>query len=302
MTLELTIGIPTYGREDVLVETVAGVLARAEGRRVEVIVADQTASHGEEVTRRLRQWDASGAIRYLQPDHPSLPHARNVILREARAPIVLFLDDDVRIPDGFIEAHLAPYGDPAVAAVAGQTFHSADKTTPPTLDTPHERSRPHFDPDRPAGPATRFVGCNHSVRREAAIAIGGYDEQFVRSANFEESDLAQRLIDSGHTIHYEPRAWLVHLLAPSGGCRVTAAPAWSEWPKAANFLLFALRHPGQKADARFCFSRSLRAVPLRKDNITKPWRQPGAWYSWCRAFLYALRRRGGVRSIFTTDR
>ena len=75
-----------------------------------------------------------------------------------------------------------------------------------------------------ASPATCRVntvrGCNMSFRRTALLAIGGFDEAFVGPRR-DESDVSLSLLahSPNHELWFNPRAKLLHLMAPTGGCR-----------------------------------------------------------------------------------
>ena len=91
---DVSIAIPTYGREQVLLDTIAACLA-LDLPAGEILIIDQTPSHEPQTEATLRQWVESGQIRLLRRDAPSLPAAMNQALCEARNPIVLSIDDDV---------------------------------------------------------------------------------------------------------------------------------------------------------------------------------------------------------------
>jgi GT2 family glycosyltransferase len=290
--LRITIGIPTFDRNAVLVETIARILEVIDPSLVEIIVADQTPLHDASTTARLEDWARDGRIRWLECQPPSLTAARNLILREAKAEIVLFLDDDVIVPDDLIKQHLECYhGDEPPAAVAGEAFHCHDPANPATLDAPSDRATPHFATRHRPGPIDEMVGAHHSIRRAVALALGGYDESFIGPANGEDFDMALRLTMAKHRIIYEPRAWVIHLRSPSGGCRIPGSTTHPEWTKSANFLLFGLRHWRNHWWARRTFWYSLRSGPFRKENLRNPGRWPMAWWQWGKAAGYAVKHR-----------
>ena len=78
-TLELTVAIPTFKREEVLVQTIQSVLDQTP-RALEILVLDQSPSHDDPTEDTLRQWDGSGDIRWIRLTHPSIPETLNVAL------------------------------------------------------------------------------------------------------------------------------------------------------------------------------------------------------------------------------
>ena len=63
--------------------------------------------------------EASDNVRLVRSSPPGLAAARNAGVRAGRGDIVLFLDDDVAVGPGLVEAHRGAYQNPGVGAVAG---------------------------------------------------------------------------------------------------------------------------------------------------------------------------------------
>ena len=119
MSRALSIVVPTYGRDEVLLETLKHLFA-LNPPASEVIVVDQTEEHSNEVSCTLESWQASGRMRWLRLKDPSIPGAMNRGLLEASQPIVLFLDDDIIPHSGLVEAHAGALEKTGAALVAGR--------------------------------------------------------------------------------------------------------------------------------------------------------------------------------------
>jgi glycosyltransferase involved in cell wall biosynthesis len=302
--VSVTVVVPTYQREDPLLETLRHVEAQ-ERVPDEVLVIDQSPRHTPETAAALAAAERAGKIRCIRQQPASLTKARNRGLQEARGDVVLFLDDDVLLPDGLVATHLRHFERGEVDAVGG-----------PTLDAPAAfdwRELPAGDPraaavrmpnnsGRWAAGIPHLVGCNHSVLRDRAIRIGGYDELFVGSAYCEDGDFALRLYEAGGRFVYDPAAWLIHRRVPSGGCRVVGNLAWREWQKTVCVLLFAMRHGRSVRNRRALWIEALRMGPFRRENVVRPWRWPWAWAGFAYA-MYEARWRAWhpVVSPFSND-
>lgn len=82
--------------------------------------------------------------------------ARNCGLRNAGSEIVAFTDDDTKPPGDWLEAIVREFrADPALVCLEGSVFGGC----------------------RNRGPR-HYVGCNLAVRREAALAVGGFRSEF----------------------------------------------------------------------------------------------------------------------------
>jgi glycosyltransferase involved in cell wall biosynthesis len=287
--VSLTIALPTFGREGVLVDTLVQIMA-VKDPGMEILVVDQTPRHEPATASRLQAWVEAGALRHIQLPKPSLTAARNTALREGRGDVVLFLDDDVRVPTRLFREHVRFYCDANVAAVTGQVHNCIDPDQPPSLDHPEQGTRPHSLVQKVCT-ANNISGGNHSVRREVALAIGGYDEAFQGSALGEDLDFAQRLILAGHRIMYNPDAWIIHLGIRSGGCAVGRGSPWPEWQHSSGLLLYAFRHGRRQGNFRHIIWMALRNGPLRREVAVNPCRWPAAWWGFAQALAYGWHHR-----------
>ena len=226
----ISVIIPTYHREEPLVDTIADVL-KQDYPNFEVLVVDQTATHKPETQVYLEKQANTGKIKLFRLTWASLPGARNYAVRYCSGEIILFIDDDVCLQEGFLAAHARNYIDrPEIGAVAGRVFDRmklADSGGELEIeDLPPEASDPgiawyHIDLVHTVK-AQRVIsarGCNMSYRREVFTKYGlSFDERFRGSAVREESDFCLRLRQTGYHIWFDPEASLVHLGEESGGC------------------------------------------------------------------------------------
>ncbi len=222
----ISVVIPTYGRERVLVETVESLLAIAEptpGFR-ELILVDQTGCHESETERRLSDWRDTGRIRWLRGDEPHLTRAMNRGLVAADSDVVLFTDDDIVPGQDLLGRHLQAYRlQPRAWAVVGQVLQPGEEpadlpysprggTLRRYLDFPFRRTGGAFVENAMAG--------NLSVIRGRALGLGGFDENFTPPvASRFETEFAKRLVAAGGTVWFEPSASIRHLRAQTGGTR-----------------------------------------------------------------------------------
>ncbi len=212
--------IPTLGRLPFLLATLRDLL-KQEQAVWECVVVSQGESDFTQVFELARQ--ARIPFRAFHCFEVNASLARNVGLVEATAPVVLFLDDDVRIPSRtFLSAHLRHYQDNLLAGVAGQILDTSGRTrgTRHFLSNHSRAGWLYFasNYERPCQIRNGGSG-NLSVRREWAIAVGGMDAQFEKGAHREESDFCLRLTQRYGSLRFDPDASLVHLAASKGGCR-----------------------------------------------------------------------------------
>ena len=243
-------------------------LQRLECRAVEILVIDQTEKHEAEVGEALRAMSHAGEIRWLRLPRPSIPHAMNEALRCARADIVLFLDDDVEVGVSIVKAHQAAYASPGVAVVVGQIIQPWEEVLP--SGTSNKGAVFRFNSSDRCQITTVMAG-NMSVRRDAAVKLGGFDENFVHVAYRFESEFAERVVEAGHAILFEPAATLRHLKVPHGGTRSFGRHLTTARPSHAVGEYYYLLRGWRKSGRLWQLAaRPLRAVSTRH-HLRRPW-------------------------------
>lgn len=270
----VSVVIPTYGREGVLLETLQHLFDQEPGAD-EILVVDQTLRHEPETEKALRDWSERGRIRWIVLPEPSIPAAMNAGLRAATRPIVLFLDDDLVPAAGLIGAHARSYGPEAPGAVVGQVLQPGQVPLPGPLPPRVSRGLEE-DLDFPFRSTDRVevanvMAGNLSVRRSAALSVGGFDERFLGQAFRFETEFARRLRRAGLTILFEPSASIRHLQTPSGGLRRFGSHLRMLGPEASvGDYYFALLEGRGWERWRYVLRRLVRSF-LTRFHARRPW-------------------------------
>jgi GT2 family glycosyltransferase len=262
----LAVVIPTLKREQVLLDTICYLL-NLEPEPVEIIVVDQTERHQFNTEKALDLLQNSGKLRWIRLLQPSIPHAMNVGLIEARSDIVLFLDDDI-IPDrGLIEAHLLAH-EQGYNIVAGQVLQPGEEPTPD-----NSLGEFRFCSNR-RQLVDNVMGCNFSVKKKLAIGLGAFDENFVHVAYRFETEFADRAFTAGEKILFEPSASICHLRARSGGTRSFGEHLRTMKPSHSVGAYYYLMRSGRVRHRVIkIIGRAFRAVRTRH-HLLNPWWVP----------------------------
>ena len=288
----LTLAIPTFGREAVLIETLDLLLGLCPAA-AEVVVVDQTTEHEPATVARLKELAQQGRIRLLH-QLPSIPQAMNRALREATGDLVLFVDDDLIPAPDLIGRHLEAHRSSNAVAVVGQVLQPGEEP----VDVAHLPCQSGLDADlqfcfRSTQSATvqNVMAGNLSVNRKAALAAGGFDENFVGVAYRFETEFARRLSRTQGTICYEPSAFIRHLAAARGGTRSFGKHLTSARPEhSVGDYYFAMLEGAPTAAFVYCLSRLFRSVRT-KFHLTHPWWIPVKLLGEIRGFFWAVRLR-----------
>jgi glycosyltransferase involved in cell wall biosynthesis len=262
--LALSVAIPTYRRESVLLDTLEYLL-HLNPRAAEILVIDQTEQHEHATETYLKESALAGRIRWLRLDRPSITHAMNCALVEASQEIVLFIDDDIRPDSGLLTAHFAAHQMYPDTLIAGRVIQPWQENQNFTIA--HDF---HFATLKPMW-IEEFMGGNFSVDRHVALRLGGFDENFVRVAYRFEAEFAHRYVFSGRRIFFEPGACLHHLKTGKGGTRSFGDHLTTFKPDHAvgAYYYFLRTWMGWRSVKSFV-ARPLRAVATRH-HLRHPW-------------------------------
>lgn len=208
--LVASIIIPTHGRRDSLCRVLKALAYQhMPERRFDVVVVCDGDVDGSAIACRVLACELPFQLHIVEQVNQGPAAARNRGVAEARAPLIIFLDDDVIPGEGFIATHLA--------AQDGQTYRI---TIGPLLPPPDHLMSPwsnweartlcrqydamiagHFEPTY-----RQFYTGNASLLRHHLLECGGFDATYRRA---EDVELALRLHSRG--LHFvflpEARGW-----------------------------------------------------------------------------------------------
>jgi glycosyltransferase involved in cell wall biosynthesis len=204
----LAVVIPTRER----VAQVTRLLAALEAQQdlapgsCEVVVVVDGSSDG--TAGALASLNFNFPLTTLELRHSGPGIARNTGWTHTRAPLVLFLDDDLLPNPRLLAQHISAHQEHPNAVVLGHI--SPDRTERPDAWTLYDQVTME---DRYAAlgrkevPSGIHVGGNFSVQRRHLDQVGGFDDHLLIS---EHIDLGFRLAQVGLTFVYEPGAEAVH--------------------------------------------------------------------------------------------
>jgi GT2 family glycosyltransferase len=270
----VSVVIPTYQREQVLLETVQVVLNQVPSPQ-EILIVDQSPEHETSVAHQLQAWHDEGRIRWARLTEPSIPKSMNYGLRLATRPVVLFLDDDLTAASTLVDWHWRTHQQFSEAvAVVGQVLQPGEVPRDAPVKEPRTGLRadlefPFFRSE--ADWISNVMAGNLSVNRDYALKIGGFDENFIGVAYRFETEFARRLIAGGGKIRFCPEASINHLRAERGGTRSGGSHLTSADPKYGigdHYYAFLHGHPGEAW--RYSIRRLFREVRTRF-HLRHPW-------------------------------
>jgi GT2 family glycosyltransferase len=200
---------PTYNRRESLLATLRALESQSfPAHQFEVVVISDGCTDGSADACRALQ--RSHTLRVIEQANAGPAVARNVGCQQARAPLLVFLDDDV-IPDpDFLTAHWRIHQQGQKQVVIGPLLRPASARLQPwvywelaTLKQQYNAmARGEWEPS----PRQFYTG-NASVARAAVLDAGGFNPEFRRA---EDVEMAYRLQGSGYTFVFAPQARGLH--------------------------------------------------------------------------------------------
>jgi len=271
--VDVSVVVVTYNREESLRHTLACLVDQQPAPR-EILVVDQSQQHETATQQLLNQLVDSGQISYLHQAEPNAQRARNSAIREAMGTVLLFVDDDISAGADLVGNHWKNYiADPELAAVCG--FYTEPGESPLDLFPVDCQDPvtgwiyfPHCYTQRTT--CYSLATCNGSIRREVAIQIGGFDENYTYT-HLDDTDFSARLKQLGAKAVHDPEARLVHLKEVRGGKRpggvneyvLADSNRWYTW---CYFFWMNFRWQGRTE-----MLRRLRRCVFRRVNVIRPW-------------------------------
>lgn len=220
---DVSVVLSTYNRVQVLPRALESLLDQDhDGARYEIVVVDNNST---DATREsITSFAAKVAkLRYVFEPKQGLSHARNTGIRSARAPLIAFTDDDVRVSRDWVSTIARLFQDhPEVACVGGKVLPSWSGPWPSWL------TREHWGPlalldygDTPFHVDTTrrlcLIGANSAYRREVFDRVGMFAprvQALGREVGTEDHELLLRLWRAGGQGLYWPRLIVMSDIAP----------------------------------------------------------------------------------------
>jgi GT2 family glycosyltransferase len=195
----ISVVVCTYNGSATIRDCMEGLMKLAYPCYEVIVINDGSTDHTSRIVSEY-------PVRLINTTNQGLSQARNRGIQESNGEIIAYIDDDA-YPDPHWLHYLAyAYTHSDHAGIGGPNI-------PPPEDGPIALSVANA----PGGPvhvlvtdeiAEHIPGCNMSFRKEALLAVGGFDPQY-RAAG-DDVDLCWRIQLIGYTIGYHPAAVVWH--------------------------------------------------------------------------------------------
>jgi GT2 family glycosyltransferase len=262
----VSVVIPTHDRREALrraLESLAAQTAPAES--YEVVVSLDACADG--TLEMLDGFEAPYELRRVEPPTRGRAAACNAAAAAARGEVLIVLDDDMAVSEGFVERHRAHHPEGSRLCVLGAVPVELREDSPRAARYVKEKFDLHLarlgDRRHLELPRSFYTG-NASLRAEVMREAGGFDESFGVYGN-EDVELALRLRAAGVRLEYDPEA----LARQEYGKDLVGLQRDTE-EKGRTTVLLARAHPEVFGDLRL-------AEP---DESSRPWLAARALLLW----------------------
>jgi len=219
---QITVVTGTLNRPQIVIQLITQLVEVSKKSFLEVIVVDQSLL--ENFVKLKNQFPVLNNFTLVHFDKPNTCKYLNYGWKNAKAPIVLYLDDDVTITDNSVQSHIDAYTDPTIKAVAGRVINDGEMTS--TNDKVGKimwfgaAFTKNFTYEKSAYVDYPY-GCNMSYRKQTLEELDGFDEKLSPPIYaFNEVDMGFRISKKWKkSIKFVPDALVYHHQYKRGGTR-----------------------------------------------------------------------------------
>ena len=205
-----SIVIPTKNRIPMLVKTVESVIREA-GKNLEaiVIVNDGGSLFTAEDVVRMIGFTTSYKIKVINSDRSmGVSYSRNIGAREVLSDMIVFVDDDIALSDGWLLACERAFEISGVAAATGPIDGQAGKRAIDKMRTlAYEKRAEGLAIQGEHVEVDYLSGGNCAIERKVFEAVGGFDPFYVKC---QDRELGLKCKASGHKVIFSNGMSILH--------------------------------------------------------------------------------------------
>lgn len=263
-------------------------------QEMELVVIDQ--STDDQTGDAVKQLQGDARLRYIRTPTKGLARARNIGIRTAQSPLILFTDDDVLAEPTWVEGILAEFdADASIDAVYGRVLPYMEREIAgkegyhcPTLMTSEERYI--VQGLTKSTHEALGHGNNMAFRRQVFERHGLYMEWLGAGTYMtggEDTDFTFRVLRRGAKMLYSPKPTVYH-------------DNWMPAEKS-NAQLYKYMFSASTVFSRFMFRGSYTAAQVQWRFLRqywRDWRGSVKWKNWPAVAHHKQLVRGWVKGLF----
>ncbi|HUA35443.1 MAG TPA: glycosyltransferase [Candidatus Binataceae bacterium] len=204
--MKISVIIATHMRTEPLARLIHSLAPQISSGERELLVAENGSGEKSALP------DAGIAITHLHDSRPGKCRIQNRAIAAARGEILVFLDDDLIVSNGYLDAVEAFFAaHPGYAAMAGRVLPAEDPRAKAGAMAVY-LDLPIYDYGDDVCDVRGALGANMAFRATALKQVGPFDERLGPGAcgHEEETEMSARLRHAGFRIGYAPQAVVYH--------------------------------------------------------------------------------------------
>lgn len=210
--IKYSIIICSFNRFEHLSKTIESAIQALKSRKdYELLIIDNNSTDN---TAKLNElYNSKKEVKYYCEINQGLSHARNRGITEATGEILIYLDDDISLPENYFEICDSIFDNPDVKIAGG-------KVLPYKVEIPEWLPKKFyylasvFDIGNEIKETSQLMGGNCALRKEVVEKVGKYDISLGRTGKKlmggEENDYFDRARRLGYKLIYNPELFIFH--------------------------------------------------------------------------------------------
>jgi glucosyl-dolichyl phosphate glucuronosyltransferase len=222
--LQASVIIPSYKRNQLLLDTVQSIIDQKIAGRFEIIVVDNSPSSElrNQVNELAIKTGEEPLIRYIAEPRTGLHFARHAGACSANSDILVYCDDDIFVRKGWLYSILEPFINSSVVCVGGKVLPHWEGPTPPWIKfvpDGYYSLLDYGDDPHLMKPDEWFNGCNFAIRKKILFDVGGFnpdgfgDRQLIWKRGDGEYGLMRKIRARNYMVMHAPGAIIEHRIS-----------------------------------------------------------------------------------------
>ncbi len=223
---EVSVIVPVYNQLHYTSACLESLVSVATRLRFEIIVVDDCST--DQTRAWLKQCEGVTVVRNRR--NQGFINSCNRGAKKARGRWLVFLNNDTRVTDGWLDALIGTFSAHPDAGIVGGKLIFGDGTLQEAggIIFADGSGWNYGRGDDPELPRYRFVsaadyvsGACLAIERSRFAKLGGFDRHYT-PAYYEDTDLCFRIRESGLKVYYQPAAAVIHYEGGTSGTDETA--------------------------------------------------------------------------------
>ena len=224
----VSVVIPAYRAAGALASTLDSVLAQDYGGEMETAVAVAVEEQYAATVALIDDTPRFASVRHVDNPDGRTPAALNRAIEATSGEIIVRVDTHAQLPTDYVSTAVRTIRETGAAVVGGRQVSAGrsfmQRAIGMALTSPAGSGDSRYKVGGPPGPTdTVYMGI---FRREALLAVGGFDEQMERNQDYE---LNWRIREAGGVVWFNPELYAEYQPRRSLGALASQYFQYGQW-------------------------------------------------------------------------